>query len=354
MEFTRRSGRPGPVGGRGRGTLRCRGWELAGLLAAHSPGRACRPGDGRGAGPVPRMVQDIGPACRSPASTCPAGGRGSWRWSRCCRGSWPSCGGSGAASVGMPSDMVLWQDGQVGSDDRRRCRTSIPAPGAAGRSWYGGASLAHPVIDVVEGPTLAGFLGDASRLTRAGAGSLRRFPRKERASEADLPVVDASGRGTKARQWLEAIGAEAPQHEVRPSTRDSPTPPVSARGKEWCPRRVTPWRATTASHQSRADPRRWSAAVGGRHPSGVIVSGLRDDEPPYGRRAVLRRTSEKSLPHPLLHQWMDEAEPAPSAFGYRRDGEHSPPLRPARPPPGRLRLPPATPCVIVQRSTGKR
>jgi hypothetical protein len=56
-------------------------------------------------------------------------------------------------------------------------------------------------------------------------------------------------------------------------------------------------------------------AEGGTHL--VIVSGLREDEPPTDDDGFVTYV-RKRLPHPLLHRWLDEAEPLPSAFGYRR------------------------------------
>ncbi len=69
-----------------------------------------------------------------------------------------------------------------------------------------------------------------------------------------------------------------------------------------------------AGAQWRADAAEGDAE-GGTHL--VIVSGLRDDEPPTDDDGFVTYV-RKRLPHPLLHRWLDEAEPLSSAFGYRR------------------------------------
>ncbi len=181
-------------------------------------------------------------------------------------------------------------------------------------------------------------------------GSLRRFPRKEQAVRADPasrgcvrrhegPPVAGGDRGRSAAARGETI-----------DTGPRPTPPVSARWKEWCPRREHPGGpllrliSPAQTHAGGALP-----LEDGTH----LVSSCRgcDDEPPYGRRAVLGVRQRKACRIRCCISGWTRPNPLPSAFGYRRDGAFAA-VTTARPPPGRLRLPPATPCVIVQRSTG--
>ncbi|MGW0732743.1 FAD-dependent oxidoreductase [Streptomyces sp. NPDC002851] len=219
-------------------------------------------------------------------------------------------GAAGAPRVGMPSDMVLWQDG--------RWFRRVPAS----THIYTGSRaqleelvrrrvLANPVISAVEGTDVVGLLGDASRvrgvLLRDRSGDARA---EHRSLDADL-VVDASGSGTKAPQWLTAIGAEAPHEE----TIDTGLAYASRvyRGRsgvldgETLGYYVYP--GPEQVHGGGALP-----LEDGTHL--VIVSGLRGDEPPTDDDEFVKYT--KRLPHPPLHRWLDEAEPLSPAFGYRR------------------------------------
>ncbi|MFB7247078.1 monooxygenase [Streptomyces populi] len=217
---------------------------------------------------------------------------------------------AGAPRVGMPSDMVLWQTGRW---FRRVPATTHIYTGSRAQleELVRRRVLADPVIDVVEGTDVVGLLGDASRvrgvLLRERSGDARG---ERRALEADL-VVDASGRGTKASQWLMTIGAEAPHEE----TIDTGLAYASRvyRGRSGV------LDGDTVAYYAYPDPDQVHA--GGALPLEdgshlVIVSGLRGDEPPTDDDEFVTYT--KRLPHPLLHRWLDEAEPLSPAFGYRQ------------------------------------
>ncbi|MEU2715332.1 FAD-dependent monooxygenase [Streptomyces sp. NPDC007205] len=218
---------------------------------------------------------------------------------------------AGAPRVGLPSDLVQRQNGHW---FRRLPATTHVYTGSRAQleELVRRRVLANPVISVVEGTDAVGLLGDASRvrgvLLRDRSGDARG---KQRALEADL-VVDASGGGTKAPQWLTAIGAEAAHEE----TIDTGLAYASRvyRGRsgvldgDTCGYYVYPSREQV--HGGGALP-----LEDGTHL--VIVSGLRGDEPPTDDDEFETYT-RKRLPHPLLHQWLDEAEPLSSAFGHRR------------------------------------
>ncbi|ELS58898.1 putative FAD dependent oxidoreductase [Streptomyces viridochromogenes Tue57] len=217
---------------------------------------------------------------------------------------------AGAPRVGMPSDLVLWQDGRW---FRRLPATTHIYTGSRAQleELVRRRVLANPVIGVVEGTDVVGLLGDASRVRgvvlRDRSGDARG---QERTLEADL-VVDASGSGTKAPQWLTSIGAEAPHEE----TIDTGLAYASRvyRGKSGV------LDGDTVGYYVYPSPDQVHA--GGALPLEdgthlVIVSGLRGDEPPTDDDEFVTYT--KRLPHPLLHQWLDGAEPVSPAFGYRR------------------------------------
>ncbi|WP_053851962.1 NAD(P)/FAD-dependent oxidoreductase [Streptomyces sp. NRRL B-24085] len=217
---------------------------------------------------------------------------------------------AGAPRVGMPEDMVLWQSGRW---FRRVSATTHIYTGSRAQleELVRRRVLADPVISVLEATDAVGLLGDATRvrgvLVRDRSGEARAEPRP---LEADL-VVDASGSGTKAPQWLTAIGAEPPHEE----TIDTGLAYASRvyRGTNGA------LDGETRGYYAYPDPEQVHA--GGALPLEdgthlVIVSGLRGDEPPTGDDQFV--TYAKRLPHPLLHRWLGEAEPLSPAFGYRR------------------------------------
>ncbi|WP_455713702.1 FAD-dependent oxidoreductase [Streptomyces uncialis] len=217
---------------------------------------------------------------------------------------------AGAPRVGLPSALVLWQDGRW---FRRLPATTHIHTGSRAQleELVRRRVLANPVISAVEATDVIGLLGHASRvrgvLLRDRAGDARG---EQRALEADL-VVDASGSGTKAPQWLTAIGAEAPHEE----TIDTGLAYASRvyRG----PSGILD--GDTAGYYVYPSPAQIHA--GGALPLEdgthlVIVSGLRGDEPPTADQDFVTYT--KRLPHPPLHRWLDEAEPLSPAFGHRQ------------------------------------
>lgn len=217
---------------------------------------------------------------------------------------------AGAPKVGLPTNLVLWQNGRW---FRRVPETTHIYTGSRAQleELVRRRVLANPLISVVEGTDVVGLLGDATRvrgvLLRDRSGEERG---ERRTLEADL-VVDASGCGTKASQWLTEIGAEAPYEE----TIDTGLAYASRvyRGKSGVLDGVTAgyyvYPSPDQVHAGGALP-----LEDGSHL--VIVSGLRGDEPPTDEDEFVTYT--KRLPHPLLHRWLDEAEPLTPPFGFRR------------------------------------
>ncbi|MFE5813804.1 FAD-dependent oxidoreductase [Streptomyces sp. NPDC056479] len=285
------------------------GGSLAGLLAAHVlAGHADR---------VTVVERDRFPEGAEPRSGVPHGRHphvllegGQMAMESLLPGFVAELGAAGAPRVGMPSDMVLWQKGRW---FRRVPATTHIYTGSRAQleELVRRRVLANPVISTMEGTDAVGLLGDASRvrgvLLRDRSGDARG---EQRAVEADL-VVDASGSGSKAPEWLTEIGAEAPHEE----TIDTGLAYASRvyRGRSGV------LDGDTTGYYVYPNPDQVHA--GGALPLEdgshlVIVSGLRGDEPPRGDDEFV--TYAKRLPHPPLHRWLDEAEPLTSAFGYRR------------------------------------
>ncbi|MEU2238248.1 FAD-dependent monooxygenase [Streptomyces sp. NPDC018338] len=216
----------------------------------------------------------------------------------------------GAPKVGVPEDMVQWQNGKW----FRRT--------AASAHFYSGARpqlewlvrqrvFADPRIELVDGHETVGLTGDSSRvrgvrLRERGAGA----EKETRVLEADL-VVDASGRSTKAADWLAAIGAEAPHEETIDTGLAYGTRVYRA------PAGVLDSDAIGYFIVPNPD-QEYSGVVlpvgDGTHL--VTLSGLRGNEPPTEEGAF--EEYAKRLPHPVISDWLAEAEPVSPVYGFRK------------------------------------
>ncbi|MFJ7146977.1 FAD-dependent oxidoreductase [Streptomyces sp. NPDC100445] len=216
----------------------------------------------------------------------------------------------GAPRVGIPEDLVQWQNGLW---FRRLPASAYFHTGSRAQLEHllRQRVLANPLINVVEGTDAVGLLGDASRvrgvLLRERGEGARTEPRPV---EADL-VLDASGRSTKAPQWLTALGAQAPHEEVIDTGlayatrvyRDTD----GVLGTDALGYYVVP------------NPSQTYGAVilpleDGTHL--VTLSGLRGDEPPTDGEQF--EAYAKKLPHPLVSRWLSTAEPLSPVSGFRR------------------------------------
>ncbi|MFI9235229.1 NAD(P)/FAD-dependent oxidoreductase [Streptomyces sp. NPDC053079] len=219
----------------------------------------------------------------------------------------------GSPRVGMPSDIVQWQAGRW---FRRTGATAhiLTASRPLTDHLVRRRVLAGPRVRTLQGTEVTGLLGDATRvrgvrLRERGAAASRR---EERVLEADL-VLDATGRSSRAGAWLTAIGAEPPREEsletglayatrfyrTRDDAGDAPFQgvyivpnPTQPRGGIMLP----------------MEGGRWS----------VILSGLRGSEPPTDEAGFMDFAT--GLPHPVLHDWLQKAEPVSAIHGFRKTG----------------------------------
>ncbi|MFE5911562.1 NAD(P)/FAD-dependent oxidoreductase [Streptomyces wedmorensis] len=216
----------------------------------------------------------------------------------------------GAPKVGVPEDMVQWQNGQW---FRRTPATAHFYTGPRPQlEWLVRQRvLADPRIELVEGTETVGLTGDSSRvrgvrLRERGAGA----DKETRTLEADL-VVDASGRSTKAADWLAGIGAEAPHEETLDTGLAYATrvyrSPADVPGTDAIGYYVVP-----------SPDQVYGGVVlplgDGRHL--VTLSGLRGDEPPTDEGAF--EDYAKRLPHPVVSDWLARAEPDSPVYGFRK------------------------------------
>ncbi|MEU4081892.1 monooxygenase [Streptomyces venezuelae] len=217
----------------------------------------------------------------------------------------------GAPKVGVPEDMVQWQNGVW---YRRTPATAHFYTGPRPQlEWLVRQRvLADPRIELVEGVETIGLTGDSSRvrgvrLRERGAGA----DKEPRTLAADL-VVDASGRSTKAADWLAGIGAEAPHEETLDTglaygTRFYRSPDADPDATDALGYYIVP------------NPGQVYGGVAlplgdGRHL--VTLSGLRGDEPPTEEGAF--EDYAKRLPHPVLSDWLARAEPVSPVYGFRK------------------------------------
>ncbi|MEV6199098.1 FAD-dependent monooxygenase [Streptomyces sp. NPDC051771] len=214
----------------------------------------------------------------------------------------------GAPKVAMPTDMVQWQAGQWFTRSPASAHFySGPRPQL---EWLVRQRvLADPRVELVEGTETVGLTGTSARVT--GVRLRERGAGKEtRTLAADL-VVDASGRSTKAADWLAGIGAEAPHEE----TLDTGLAYAS---------RI--YKATDAVPATDAQgyyivpgPRQTYGGVivplgDGHHM--VTFSGLRGEAPPTEEEAF--EAYAQRLPHPVLSEWVAAAEPVTPVHGFRQ------------------------------------
>ncbi|MFE3742228.1 FAD-dependent oxidoreductase [Streptomyces sp. NPDC059134] len=218
-------------------------------------------------------------------------------------------GERGFPRIGQPSDLVQWQGGRF---FRRTPASAHLLTGSRPLlEWLVRRRVtADPRITVLEGTEVVGLVGDATRvrgvrLRERGARTLY----EARPLAADL-VVDASGRGTRAPDWLAAIGAE-PAHE---ETLDTGLAYASRlyRGPEGA-EAPDCLGYFFVSGKGQAEGGVALPVESGLHL--VTLSGLRGSEPPSDAAGFLGFTAR--LPHPALHAWLSRAEPASPVHAFR-------------------------------------
>ncbi|MGW1887456.1 FAD-dependent oxidoreductase [Streptomyces sp. NPDC001970] len=219
---------------------------------------------------------------------------------------------AGAPRVGMPSDMVQWQ---LGRWFRRTDPTTYLYTGSRAQIEHlvRQRVLANPVITTVTSTEAVGLAGDPSRvrgvLLRERGEGARPSQEQPRTMEADM-VVDASGRGSRAGQWLSAIGAEAPEEETIDTGLAYASRIYRNKGEH----------LGTHALGYYVIPNPSQVYGGGVLPLEdgthlVVLSGVRGLEPPTDEEGFIAFAAR--LPHPFIHDWLLEAEPLTPLFGHR-------------------------------------
>jgi 2-polyprenyl-6-methoxyphenol hydroxylase-like FAD-dependent oxidoreductase len=173
--------------------------------------------------------------------------------------------------------------------------------------------FAHPRLRVIQEAEVAALCVDATgkHVTGVRLHSLSgEHPHNERELRADL-VVDASGRTSRAPEWLAALGYTPPQETVvnarpgyatriyqRPANFDAtwkmlyiqPIPGGDTRGAIIIPMEGDRWHVT--------------------------MIGMAGDYPPTDEQGFL--DFARSLPTPVLYEAIKDAQPLTTIYGYRR------------------------------------
>jgi 2-polyprenyl-6-methoxyphenol hydroxylase-like FAD-dependent oxidoreductase len=173
---------------------------------------------------------------------------------------------------------------------------------------------ADPRVDFQEGCEVIGLLSERGRSRVTGVRIRRRRGSTSGLLEETLPaslVVDASGRSSRAPEWLEALGIPAPEETTVNAYLGYATrwfcPPPGFRG-DW---KILMIRSQPP-HNSRGGV--ISQVEGGRWIVGL--SGVGKDYPPTDETAFLEFA--RSLADPILYELIKDAEPVSSIHGYRR------------------------------------
>lgn len=177
------------------------------------------------------------------------------------------------------------------------------------------ALLAHSHVRILEGAEATGLLGDARRVS--GAHVRHRGTGERETIEADL-VIDATGRGSRAPQWLSELGLP-----------DVPATVVDA-GLAYASRVVRPPDEATGRRfpliALQGDPRRGGPArVGGMMlvEDGtwmVTLAGTRGAHPPLDEEGFLRYA--QTLRHPLMSELISQGTPMSRISGFQNTANH--------------------------------
>ena len=127
---------------------------------------------------------------------------------------------------------------------------------------------------------------------------------------ADL-VVDASGRNSKALEWLGALGYAAPG-----ITTINAFLGYATRWFRIAPRAATPWRAVLTGAQPTSNPRGGALFPVEGDRWVVTLAGIGEHRPPTDDAGFLEFT--RRLSTPTIYEAIKDAEPLSPVYGYRR------------------------------------
>jgi flavin-dependent dehydrogenase len=168
-----------------------------------------------------------------------------------------------------------------------------------------------PGIELVTRSDVDGLLIESSGARTTGVRLTSRVDQSAREVQADL-VVDASGRNSKAPEWLKALGYPAPEETHVNSFVGYAT--------RWYETAKTP---NFVSAIISGDPDRQSYRGGGIFAVEgnrwmLTMSGLNKDYPPTDDEGFLEFA--RGMATPFIYEWLKDANPISPIYGYRYAG----------------------------------
>jgi len=168
-----------------------------------------------------------------------------------------------------------------------------------------------PGISFVQRADVEGLLSDGGFRRVTGIRIRSRADQSVSELAADL-VVDASGRGSKAPEWLRSMGYETPAETIVNSFVGYATRWYEAVGE-------TEWTALIVANEAARGQLRGGGVF---HVEGnrllAMMAGMNKDYPPTDEAGFIEYV--KSLPTPALYEAIKDAKPISPIYGYRYDG----------------------------------
>jgi 2-polyprenyl-6-methoxyphenol hydroxylase-like FAD-dependent oxidoreductase len=215
----------------------------------------------------------------------------------------------GAPRIGMPADIVYWEGGRWYR--RTAASTHLQTGTRPLLEWLVRRRvLADPRLVTVQGTEVVGLLGNSGRVEGIRLRERGSATHQEIRELAAGLVVDASGRGSRAPDWLTGIGAEPAKEETVDAGLAYSTCLFSA--GEQAPEE------NTRAYFFVTDPEQTDGAVAVPTEDGrylVTLSALRGSEPPSDEAGFLAFASR--LPHPVLHEWLLKATARSPVHAFR-------------------------------------
>ncbi len=217
---------------------------------------------------------------------------------------------NGAIQIDAKKDIAYFQDGRWQTPQNRS--TNVASSRPLLESIMRRRVMALPNVSVISGCNVVGLNTDA---TGKRVNGLRLRPRRgsvctENALEANL-VVDTSGRGSKAPQWLVSLGFAAPE-EWRINPFVAYTSRIYQRPADFNAAWKTLYMPPNAPHGTRGgiivpmENGRWC----------VTLIGVAGDAPPTDEAGFL--AFAQSLPSPRFYEAIKDAQPLGRANGFQR------------------------------------
>ncbi|GAA1117479.1 SgcJ/EcaC family oxidoreductase [Streptomyces javensis] len=177
------------------------------------------------------------------------------------------------------------------------------------------ALLGHAHVRILEGAEATGLMGDAGRVS--GAHIRHRGTGARESVDADL-VIDATGRGSRAPQWLSELGLpEVPATVVDAGLAYASRvirPPDEATGRRF------PLIALQGDPRSGAPARIGGMMLIEDGTWMVTLAGTRGAHPPLDEEGFLRFA--QTLRHPLMSELISQGTPMSRISGFQNTANH--------------------------------